>query len=248
MARIRFETAAASTVLVNELYAAGQIRRMLHNGIDIVLFESMRGGRISVHFIDSSIPVYEISHILNANAAQDTATLFLLWADMLLPAHNQRYYADDWMEVLFTLYGDCIYGYDQWGGESFIFPVYFRGSGPLRTVEHGTAIRFEQLGQRTVKTWLPDFTGEWRVADFGGVTGAAHDPDRTLALSAELAASYALLNVAPAASSSTVKHAYRLLARRLHPDVNTSANAHEEMQRLNAAYTLIIASRGEDSR
>ncbi len=248
MARIRFETAAASAVLVNELDAAGQIRRMLHNGIDIVLFESVSAGRISMHFIDSSIPVYEIEHILEANAAQDTATLFVLWADMMLPAHNQRYHADDWMEILFTLYGDCIYAYDQWGSESFVFPIYFRGSGPLRVAEHGTVLHFEHLGARIVKTHLAGFVGTWRVADFGGTSGAAHDPDRALALDAELAAAYVLLAAAPENSAEAIKRAFRLLARRLHPDVNASPDAHEDMQRLNAAYARIAASRGMDER
>jgi hypothetical protein len=248
MARIRFETAAASAALVNELYAAGQIRRMLHNGVDIVLFESMRGGLVSAHFIDSGIPVYEIDHILAANAAQDTATLFFLWCDMMLPAHGQRYHADDWMEALFTLYNDCIYAYDQWRGESFLFPVYFRGSGPLRTAEHGTVIHFEQLHRRIIKTHLAGFVGAWTVADFGGATGAAHDPDRALALGEELAACYALLAVAPTDSSAAVKRAYRLLARRLHPDVNASGDAHDEMQRLNAAYAMILASRDDEGR
>ncbi len=246
MARIRFETAAASAVLVNELQDAGQVKRMLHNGIDIVLFESVSSGRISIHFIDSGIPLYEIDHILAANAAQDTATLFVLWADMMLPAHNQRYHADDWMEALFTLYGDCIYAYDQWGGESFLFPVYFRGSGPLRTAEHGTVLHFEQLTVRTVHTYLAGFVGAWRVADFGGSSGAAHDPDRALALSTELMACYALLAAAPEDSTVAIKRAYRLLARRLHPDVNASLDAHEQMQRLNAAYAQIVASRGEN--
>jgi hypothetical protein len=248
MARIRFETAAASAALVNALYAAGQIRRMLHNGVDIVLFESAQSGRVSAHFIDSGIPVYEIDHILAANAAQDTATLFLLWADMMLPVHGQRYHADDWMEALFTLYNDCIYAYDQWRGESFLFPVYFRGSGPLRTAEHGMVIHFEQLHRRSVKTHLAGFVGAWTVADFGGKTGAAHDPERGAALSAELAACYALLAVSPADNFETIRRAYRLLARRLHPDLNAGPDAHEAMQALNAAYAMIMASRGEEAR
>ncbi|MFN8377826.1 MAG: J domain-containing protein [Anaerolineae bacterium] len=243
MARIRFETAAASATLMNDLDAAGQVRRIIHNGIDIVLFEGRTGDRISAHFIDSLIPVYEIRQILEANAAQDTATLFLLWADMLLPEHGQTFTADDWMETLFTLYGDCIYGYDQWRGESFLFPVYFRGSGPRRAIEHGVHLPYRQLTLREVRTRSPGFTGTWRVADFGGPTGAAHDPDRLEALSIELAAAYALIAVSPQDSLVDIKRAYRLMARRLHPDLNREPDAHEHMQRLNAAYAAILASR-----
>ena len=243
MARIRFETAAASAALMNDLEAAGQVRRIVHNGIDIVLFDSAAGGRISAHFIDSLIPVYEIRQILEANAAQDVATLFLLWADMLLPEHGQHYPADDWMEALFTLYGDCIYGYDQWRGEGFLFPVYFRGSGPRRHIEHGSHLPYRLLTRREVRTYLPGFVGVWHVADFGGATGAAHDPDRVAAISIELAAAYALLAARPDDTLLDVKRAYRLLARRLHPDLNPEADAHEQMQRLNAAYSAILASR-----
>jgi hypothetical protein len=243
MARIRFETAAASAALMNDLDAAGQVRRILHNGVDIVLFTGPSGARVSAHFIDSLIPVYEIRQILEANAAADTATLFVLWADMLLPAHGQSYTAADWMEALFTLYGDCIYGYDQWRGESFLFPVYFRGNGPRRLVEHGTVLPYRQFMLREVRTHLPGFVGVWRVADFGGVTGAAHDPDRVELLSIELTAAYALLDVRPEDSLLDVKRAYRLLARRLHPDLNASADAHEQMQRLNAAWAAILSSR-----
>lgn len=247
MARIRFETAAASATLMNDLDAAGQVRRILHNGIDIVLFEGRTGGRISAHFIDSLIPVYEIRHILEANAAQDTATLFILWADMLLPEHGQTFTADDWMEALFTLYGDCIYGYDQWRGDSFLFPVYFRGSGPRRAIEHGVTLPYRYLTLREVRTWLPGFTGTWRVADFGGPSGASHDPGRVEALTIELAAAYALLAASPGDSLLDIKRAYRLQARRLHPDLNPDAGAHEQMQRLNAAYAAILASRPPDA-
>ncbi len=243
MAHIRLETATASAALVYDLESAGQVRRMLHNGIDIVLFEAATAGRVSVHFIDSAIPLYEIRHILDGNAGRETATLFFLWADMLLPEHGQTFHAHDWMEALFTLYGDCIYGYDQWRGESFLFPVWFRGSGPRRAVEHGTTLRYDQLTARTVRTYLREFVGEWRVADFGGTSGAAHDPDRLLVLGAELTAAYALLTASPADSLATIKRAYRLLARRLHPDINPADDAQEQMQRLNAAYAAILASR-----
>lgn len=247
MARIRFETAAASATLMNDLDAAGQVRRILHNGVDIVLFEGRGGGRISAHFIDSLIPVYEIRHILEANGAQETATLFILWADMLLPEHGQTFTADDWMEALFTLYGDCIYGYDQWRGESFLFPVYFRGSGPRRAIEHGVTLPYRQLTLREVRTWLPGLIGVWRVAGFGGSSGAAHDPDRAEILSIELAAAHALLEASPQDSPLDLKRAYRRQARRLHPDLNPEADAHEQMQRLNAAYAAILASRPPDS-
>jgi hypothetical protein len=243
MARIRFETAAASAALLNDLDAAGQVGRILHNGVDIVLFTGRDGARISAHFIDSLIPVYEIRQILEANGARDTATLFLLWADMLLPEHGRPYTMPDWTEALAALFGDCIYGYDQWRGESFLFPVYFRGSGPRRQIEHGTVLPYRQFTMREVHTHLPGFVGRWRVADFGGMTGAAHDPERSVSLSIELAAAYALLEARPEDTLPDVKRAYRRMARRMHPDLNPEDDAHEQMQRLNAAWAVILASR-----
>jgi hypothetical protein len=110
-------------------------------------------------------------------------------------------------------------------------------------IEHGTVLPYRQFTVREVRTHLPGFVGTWRVADFGGVSGAAHDPDRAVSLSIELAAAYALLESQPDDSLLDIKRTYRLLARRLHPDLNPAHDAHDQMQRLNAAWSAILASR-----
>jgi molecular chaperone DnaJ len=56
---------------------------------------------------------------------------------------------------------------------------------------------------------------------------------------------YLLLGVEPGDSRETIKKAYRLLARRYHPDLNDASDAHEHMQRLNDAYVKLIESLGE---
>lgn len=250
MGSIRLETSAASHYVTESLRYAGQIGRMLHNGVDIVLFETPAGAKISIHFIDSAIPLYEIGHTLRDNAAKNIATLYMLWADMMLPYDGQTYRADDWMYALYTLYADTIYGYDIDDGAVFVFPVHFRPipgtppGVPLRRVQHGVGLPFDGLTIRTVRTTMTGLDGTWRVADFGGVSGAAHDPHAVTA--GELGDSYRVLGIAPGASRQAVRQAYRARARVLHPDVNPHAAAHDDMQALNAAYQRVIARMGDE--
>ncbi len=245
MGSIRYETAYASACLVEELNYSGSMARMLHNGIDIVLFETPTGEAVSVHFIDSGLPVYEIRSILTDNAAKDRYTLFVLWADMMLPRHGEHYVADDWMEALYTLYHDTIYAYEIIDGEPFIFPVFFRGVGLRREIEFGTAVHYRHLTCRQVQTHLAGLQGEWRVADFGGARGTAHDPVVEARQRSELHAYYLLLGIEPGDSRETIKKAYRLLARRLHPDVNPDADSNEQMRQLNHAYLKLMEAFGD---
>lgn len=240
MGSIRYETSAASGYFVDLLRHYGQLGRMLHNGIDIVLFTTPAGDTISAHFIDSALPLYEIRKTLQANASKGIATLFLLWADMMLPYHGQRYRVDDWMEALYSLYGATIYAYDLGEDEIFFFPVFFRGEGLVRAIEHGTAVPFGALTTRRVRTSLKDFVDTWHVADFGGATGTAHDPQTAAVVASTLADSFRLLGVRPDADRDTIKRAYRALARRHHPDLNSGPDAHAQMMALNAAYQQIM--------
>jgi hypothetical protein len=245
MGSIRYETAYASAYLVEALKASGALAQMKHNGIDIVLFETPSGEAVSVHLIDSAIPLYEIRNTLMDNAAKNRYTLYLLWADMMLPRHGQRYTADDWMEAFYTLYRDTIYAYEIMDGEPYIFPVYFRGVGLTREAEFGSTVRFRNLTCRKVQTHLAGLQGEWWVADFGGLRGTAHDPKTEARQISVLEGYYLLLGVEPGDSRETIKKAYRLLARRYHPDLNDASDAHEHMQRLNDAYVKLIESLGE---
>jgi hypothetical protein len=236
MGNIRYETSYASAWFVELLRASGRLGRMLHNGVDIVLFELVGGQKISAHFIDSALPLYEVRGVLEDNASRGIATLYVLWADMMLPADGQMYTPDDWMEGLFTLYNSSIYAYEIHSSEAFIFPVHFRGDGVRRLAQFGTTVSFATLGARRV----PGLHGEWLVADFGGASGTAHDDLREQAGRTHLDVQYALLGIAPGASALEIRAAYRNLARRLHPDLNAEAEAHEAMMRLNAAYEQVL--------
>jgi hypothetical protein len=245
MGSYRYETAYVSGYMVDMLGYSGMLGRMRHNGGDIIWFETPRGEQISMHFIESALPLYEIRNTLVDNAKKDIYTLFLLWCDMMLPHDGQTYTSPDWTEALYTLYNGCIYGYEFMEKESFVFPVYFRGNTPVRRIEYGTTVRFRQLTCRTVRTSLPGLNDVWRVADFGGARGTAHDPKVQASTSATLNEYYLLLGVTAEDDRDTVKLAYRHLARRFHPDINPSPEAHEHMQRINLAYQTIIATFGD---
>jgi hypothetical protein len=245
MGNIRYETHYASNAFIDEMRWSGRFGKMLHNGVDIVLFTLDTGERVSAHFIDSALPLYEIRHTLNDNASKGIATLFLLWTDMMLPAHGQRYRVDDWMEALYTLYGEAIYAYDARENNIYLYPVFFRGQGLVRQAEYGDRIPWERIAIRTRRTYLAGLQGDWLIADFGGERGTAHDPLLDAQISHELATFYALLGVAPEDSLEQVKQAYRKLARQLHPDLNSAPDAQQQMQQLNAAYARILVSRGE---
>ena len=50
---------------------------------------------------------------------------------------------------------------------------------------------------------------------------------------------YLILHVPLYSDGQVIKKAYRRLAKQYHPDINSSADAHECMQRLNEAYFLL---------
>lgn len=53
---------------------------------------------------------------------------------------------------------------------------------------------------------------------------------------------YEILGVAPSSPDEEIKHAYRRLARRLHPDVNKNIGASKHMQDISAAYEILSDS------
>ncbi len=245
MGRISFEVSYASMVFIEWLRLSGRLGKMLHNGVDIVLFEADTGEQISVHFIDSALPLYEIQHVLTDNQAQGIATLYILWADMMLPADHQVYVADDWMEALYTLYGGSIYAFEIIEREAFLFPVHFRGEGLRRKAEFGTAVRFSLLQTREISTYLAGLHGTWLIADFGGKFGSGHDAEREHEMQSVLSGDYALLGLEAGATLIEIKMAYRTLARRYHPDMNAESDTADTMRNLNAAYGRLLAAVGK---
>jgi hypothetical protein len=238
MGSMRHETYYAGEQLLNLMWRAGLIQRVHHDGGDIVLLELQSGQMLSIHLIESGIPLYEIRKIVLNNDAQGIYTLFMLWAMMMIPNDGKRYRMDDWMQGFEALNGGCVYGYDIIDQEVYLFPVYFRGTDAIRLTEYGVTLRVPQLRCHTVTIDLPGLEGTWRVADFNS-TEIPRALPRALP---ELEADYALLGVMPGDDRDTIKQAYRILARRYHPDANPDPEAHEQMQRLNEAYAKVMAA------
>jgi len=237
MPQIRFQTAKSGEYLLNQLRKSGILHKVLHDGVDIILFEDHQQRRVSVHFIDSSIETYEIYNTLKDNAANDTATLFMLWSVMMLPEHGQTYHPEPWMAALSRLYEGLIYGYDVIDGQAYLFPVYFRGESYLKQVEYGTTIPINQFEVVETQTVIKGERSTWRIVTFAHTRS---DATGKIVINANLLPHYERLGIPADADEDTVKRAYRLLARRYHPDTNKSENATEHMQEINVAYKAIL--------
>ena len=248
MGYVRYQTYQASGFIVKELERSGGMAYLIEDGGDILQFALRNGHQVRLHLIESNLPLYEIRNTLEYNAKQNVYTMFVLWARMMLPSHAKPYEPEDWMEALFTLYGGSIYGYDVFRDEVYVFPVKFRGEGKRRFIEYGTTAHFARLRSRVIQTDLPDFVGEWAVADLNGYWEHAENDERqtrtdmTTEDFENLHQAYKILGVTPIDDLETVKRAYRLLARRYHPDTNNSDSAHTMMQEINVAYKHIVDS------
>ena len=60
-----------------------------------------------------------------------------------------------------------------------------------------------------------------------------------------LSEDYALLGLEPGATLLEIKTAYRVLARRYHPDLNVESGSSDAMQKLNAAYARLLEAVGK---
>jgi len=53
---------------------------------------------------------------------------------------------------------------------------------------------------------------------------------------------YKILGILPGASQEEIKKAYRVLARKYHPDVNKEPGAEERFRKINEAYRVLMNS------
>jgi hypothetical protein len=227
--------------LVNLLLESDAIVRILHDGGDLVLVELYSGERVAIHLIERDIDVSLVKTVLEMNSQQNIYTLFILWGDMLLPQDGLRYKPYDWMSALLNVYGDKIYAYELEGDSAIFFPVYFepQSSGIERLIRYGKPANMIDLHTATIRT-DGHLSGTWRIADFDRPTGSAEPPPHKSAERSTMQEYYDLLEVSSSANRSTVRKAYRRLARIYHPDVNKHDSAHERMQQINVAYTRIM--------
>lgn len=69
--------------------------------------------------------------------------------------------------------------------------------------------------------------------------GPKHPPQPSARPRASVRTAYTVLGVDPLAPRDLLAAAYKIKARLLHPDTNKAANAHEQMQELNAAWEIL---------
>lgn len=243
---VRLDTYKAGAFLVWQLKHAGAV--IHEDGGDIIHVGLPTGEEISIHIIESSIPAYEIKSTIAYNHANGVHTLFILWCDMLLPPEGHVVEVMEWEWPLLAVYGERVWAYDIFGGELFIFPVYYDRIGPYREIRYGTTVNMRHLVGGLVETSAPSIKGKWRVAWFAerakqahhSQTDDQHQPHPASAMPETLAACYIVLGVALDADAEDVKTAYRRMARKIHPDVNKASNATAHMQALNEAYRRIM--------
>jgi hypothetical protein len=250
---MRFDLHKVRTYLVNELNeAVGTVADVRHDGTDIILADLTTGEAVMIYLVDRLMPLNEIRDTLTDNTARNLYTLFVLWGDMLLPEENRRHIPEDWMEALMMLYNGKIYGYDSYGPYASVFPVYFtKANGGLEfDIAYGDAVQAAHLHCEHVHLDSRFLKGFWRVADFGerrhsdaqsGRKDERQSGQRLDSRRNTLEAYFALLEIPIGSDRGVVRRAYYELARRYHPDINTSPDATARMQQINEAYQRIIS-------
>jgi hypothetical protein len=232
---MRFDTHRISAFLVSEIQKARPYLEVEDDGGDIIHVRTQGGDLLAIYLVEEIFMMDHVQDILTENTALGIYTLFILWQEFLLPAHGTRYRPDEWMQSLINLHGNKIYGYDPYAGDDMIFPVYF--DRDLRSytcsVRHGLVIEAARLRWDTTHVASGKLRGSWRIADFEAGKPQIAPPD-------PLQPYYDVLGIERRTTRAAVKRAYRRLARKYHPDVNTGTDADELMRRLNEAYVKVI--------
>ncbi|MBI1258759.1 MAG: DnaJ domain-containing protein [Chloroflexi bacterium] len=242
---MRFDTHRISSQLVNELQKGRPHVEVAYDGGDLIRVSLESNEIVHIYFIENPITVYEIRGIVAANTGVGIYSLFILWRDLLLPIDGAVYRPDDWMALLLALHGNKIYAFDAYmGEENYIFPIYFEGTGAERRIRHGTIIDATKLVGEMVITRFALMEGVWRMANFEPhpAQQAQSDDDAgdTRPVVNAMTIYFERLGLKPNAGREAVKRAFRRLARKYHPDLNTDPSATKQMQVINEAYTKIL--------
>ncbi len=244
---MRYYTYSVGVELLNELEATGTVRRVLHDGSDIIHVELATGARVMAYLIERPFPAYEIKKLVAEHTAAEEYTLFMLWRELLIPEDGTEVRTEDWLDALLTLYGGRIYSYDVYMGRLFVIPIVYEQTSKPRIlrVRYGDPVDVAGLRGHTVQPKMGDMAGSWRVAAFDAEVKPL---DTAIHHLQGLSAQFALLQIQPSADRAAIKTAYRARARDLHPDRNRDDAATQRMQQLNVAYDAIMAALNNASR
>lgn len=244
---MRFDVHTVRCHLVNELMETPHVKEVWHDGSDVVILNLTTGETVAIHIIERFMSLNEIEYIFKEDDRSNHYTMLILWADMFMPSNGQVYEPDDWMLALLQLYGGKIYAFDAWRNEPYIFTVHFHPvkNSYSRLIQHGADVNIGAIGVETLATHMVGFSGFWRVARFDGFA-TQHDADDywdSLPADDEQRSSvnyyFHILGVKVTATRAEVKHAYREMARKHHPDVNPDTDTTHRMQQINKAYTRL---------
>ncbi len=239
---MRFDTYRISTYLVNAWQSAFPRIQVHNDGGDIIHLHLDSGESILVYLVEDGLSVENIHDLLDENTKDGHYTLFILWEEYFLPKDATHYRPNDWMSAFIALYGNKIYGFDPYGGDQIVFPVYFHG-GQLKRIEHGAPINPTLVHPFEVTLRVNGRSKTWRVADFelNFSKKQSAQKDALLQVALEI---MGLANHPAPLTLLQVKRAYRKMARLYHPDINRDKAAVQLMQQLNDAYAQVMKSLG----
>lgn len=244
---MRFDTLNAGSYLVWRLQFADMVRDVRDDG-DLILVDMKTGEQIIIYLIERQMSIQDIQYHLRTNGRDGLYTLFIFWVDMLLPRDGDVYLLDEWMQAILSVQGNRIYGFEVAGREAYFFPVFFDGTGTVRRVRYGNIVNYAMLSTAHIASDSAHLRGTWNMAGFDfeaqRTAGAGQVPPAH-ADNTPLGIYFQALGLAPNASLSAVKDAYRQLAREFHPDLNKSAEANHRMKQINDAYQRIVSYFGD---
>jgi hypothetical protein len=241
---MRFDTINAASYLVWRLQASPNVRLIRDDG-DMILLEAQDSSSVMIYMVERGMTPQDLLFHLRENTQRQIATLMIYWVDMHLPSDGSEFTLSDWMSAMLSIQNNKIYGFEVAGREAYFFPVHFDGNGYTRHVRYGEPIDYNALQTHVVDSDHHLLRGSWRIGSFERVEHASRNPRSNYqgdsdTATPHLSRYFQVLGLHDTATMDTVKQTYYMLARRYHPDLNSSYEAHQRMKQINAAYTHIL--------
>ena len=252
---VRSETHYTREYIIETLMNDPDIIKVWDDGSDLVVVTLSSGQRVMFYLVELYMSLHEIQKTLADNAEKGMHTLFMFWADMLLPNDGEYFMPQDWMMALLALYDEKIYGYDVSANDVYIFPAHFdvQPGYNERYIRWGRLVNLHHLRPEFADLESVHLKGHFRTASFAPPT--SHQAQSEASEQQQSAPRYAsrsamhrfyeLLAIPMDATPEDIKRAYRDLARQYHPDMNPDAEATSKMQAINQAYDHILAQFNE---